>query len=182
MTSIFTLWPCSRPFRTVLATALLWLGDLFEPGVVARIVVDECGLIDDASSDSAWAALPISLSTHFPRWLTTRLNAESILEAEARGRLDGRNVAAGARGQVRCTLYRSGVSVASRLGVKRGNEHNLKRRALRLGCRLGHTVIGSWCAAWRALRDGNAAHGRAICAGRPSSARSRCARSRRGSV
>ena len=28
-TSIFTLWPCSRPFRTVLATALLWVGDLF---------------------------------------------------------------------------------------------------------------------------------------------------------
>ena len=28
-TSIFTLWPCSRPFRTVLATPLLWVGDLF---------------------------------------------------------------------------------------------------------------------------------------------------------
>ena len=25
-TSIFTRWPCSRPFRTVLATALLWVG------------------------------------------------------------------------------------------------------------------------------------------------------------
>ena len=28
-TSIFTLWPCSRPFRTALATPLLWVGDLF---------------------------------------------------------------------------------------------------------------------------------------------------------
>ena len=26
---LFTLWSCSRPFRTVLATPLLWEGDLF---------------------------------------------------------------------------------------------------------------------------------------------------------
>ena len=35
------------------------------------------------------------------------------------------------KGYFTATLYISGVSMALRLGVKRGNEHNLKRRALR---------------------------------------------------
>ena len=35
------------------------------------------------------------------------------------------------KGYFTTTLYISGVSMALRLGVKRGNEHNLKRRALR---------------------------------------------------
>jgi len=35
------------------------------------------------------------------------------------------------KGYFTATLYISGVSMALRLDVKRGNEHNLKRRALR---------------------------------------------------
>ena len=36
--SIITLWPWSRPFRTVLATALLWVGDLFSEVVTDTAV------------------------------------------------------------------------------------------------------------------------------------------------